>query len=152
MSLYGRSHGTSHQVNQIERYRQSLPGWRWALETARELLTDMSRLKGAQEFRYRLESLLHEIGCSLAAGDLTFLRNTTATADMAIALAEADKAFPNGAWMFGRGRGSDKSEGRYGFAVFAAANDDTPIAESTGDDPRECVRQAIKQIEGRAAA
>lgn len=42
---YFRSSGTIAQVEQIERSRQSLTGWRYALEQA--LIGDLATLKGA---------------------------------------------------------------------------------------------------------
>lgn len=135
------------EAEQLTRARQSLAGWRWALDYARELIGDLAMLKGAQAHRGRIDTARFEIGQALGASDMAVLRHTTATADVAIALAEADRAFPDRPWLFGRGR-SEPGSGAYGFAVFASADAAEPIAEVTDDDPRACVRRAAEQLNG----
>lgn len=137
------------EQSRVRQGQQCLAGWRWALEYTRDLIADMAALKGAQAFRGRIDTARHHLAGALAASDMTVLRNTTTTADVAIALAEADKAFPNGAWLFGRGMALG-DPAAYGFAVFASPDDDRPLAEATAADPRAAVRAVVEKLDGRA--
>lgn len=135
-------------VLQIQREQRSLRGWRSCLVASLTLLAELSQLKGAQHFRRRIDDLRHQIGAGIASNDLEVLRNTTATADMAMALYEAEKALPGKAWLFGRGR-CRPGEPMYGFAVFEtrdAIADGEPLVMVAHDDPRRCVVLAVEQL------
>ncbi len=138
----------SAAVAAIDRQRQSIAGWREVLVDARALIGEMAALKGAQAFRRRIDIARQQILSSTCVGDLVVLRNSTAVADMALALAEADRLLPGKAWLFGRGR-SRPGEPLYGFAVFetrAGIGDDVPIVMTEHDDPRACVHQAVARL------
>lgn len=140
--------GPVDAITEIDRARQSIGGWRWALDYACELIGELATLKGAQAYRGKIDTARHEIARALAAGDLVILRNSTAVADMAIALAEAERALPGKAWLFARGR-ARPGEPEYGFAVFATRDgigDEAPLVLVEHDDPRECVRAAVAKM------
>lgn len=142
------------QVAQIDRERKSLKGWRAVLQEAATLIDSLATLKGAHCLSHKIRDIRHELRASLAGSDIEVLRNTTSTADLAIAMLEAEKLLPGKAWLIGRGR-SRPGEPLYGFAVFEtreAIADDEPLVMVEHEDPRQCVALAVQQIKIRGLA
>jgi hypothetical protein len=138
-------HSDCAQVDEVNRERRSLRGWRWCLDYSRELIGELATLKGATAYRGKIDTARHELQQALNSSDMEVLRNTTLTADMAIALAEADKLLPGKAWLMGRGMGA-AGAGAFGFAVYATADDVAPLAMAERDSPRDCVAAVVAQL------
>lgn len=141
------------QLKRIEREQQSIPGWRKALVAAQRLVAELAGVKGASAHRHRIDEVLHDIQSALNGSDMAVLRNSTSTADMALGLAEAEKALPGRAWVFAHGRREDGTP-RYGFAVFerwSEIGDGAPLVMVEDADARMCVRLAVEKIKGLGA-
>lgn len=140
-----------HQVDEIMRARRCITGWRYLLNYSRELIDDLASLKGSQAFRGRIEHARHELRQSLLASDLEVLRNTTSTAELAIALVEADKLAAGRPWMMGRGM-SRRGSTSYQLAIFGDVDDDEPLVDVSHEEPRQCVGLAVRKLEAARPA
>lgn len=132
------------------RGQQCITGWRWALEYARDLIADMAALKGAQAFRGRIDTARHNINGALAASDMTVLRNSTSTVDLAIALGEAERAFAGRSWMIGHRMAGAGDYDTWSIAVFDGLHpppEAVPAATASAPDPRTAVATAVAALE-----
>lgn len=140
---------TAH-LEALAREQQSIPGWRRTLEKVQALLAALSGVKGASAHRHMLDEVRYDVNHALLGSDMAVLRNSTSTADLALAMAEADRLLPGKAWLIGRGR-SRPGEPLYGFAVFETRDDISegqPLVMVEHEDIRMCVQLAVEKIKG----
>ena len=65
------------------------------------------------------------------------------------AVAQIDLLLPGRVWLFGKGR-SRPEEPLFGLNVYEPDDVDHPLVEVEGEDPVECVMQAVRQLAGGA--